>query len=550
MKTLNQKFRLITLTFLSLMLLIGCCTDDSVDNEDDASIDSQYFLGYNGEDNLNTTPTTPNYGFNSGNLPSSVDLTSRFPPIGNQGSYGTCVAWAVAYNLKTALNAIDNNLSSSDLYQDVNQFSPKDLFTAIPNSQKGSNCGGTNFDSAFDVLQQRGVATEQTVPYYSLNGCSQSNLQSSWTTEANNNKIKYWRKIDPSITTIKQNIANNIPVVFGAKLSDNFVSWNSSAVLSSNTSYNNVGQHAYHAMIVSGYDDSRGANGAFKVINSWGTAWGNGGYIWIDYNFFISEFVTTPSNQKPLFIAVNEDESTNPPDDSNTGETGVDLASWVFSDNFVANNYRELYFNIYNIGNSTASPSSNWANAYIYFNAYNANDYGILFYDEFNTNVNSNSFNCPTTDNCVFNYNLPAGSSFTETVFGQPNINRQYVMPNLNGYYYLLLITDANDKFQEIDESNNFFYPSLSPILFINGIVSRGAENEGPGFSFQNTEEVSETKLKNSHRSTIQTLEFRNAYTQNEIMSLLKAEFRDGSFQNKLNNHLTQNGSQVYGDRN
>ena len=46
-----------------------------------------------------------------GGLPSSVDLTKKFPPIGDQGQYGTCVAWASSYNLKTALNGIEKGLS-------------------------------------------------------------------------------------------------------------------------------------------------------------------------------------------------------------------------------------------------------------------------------------------------------------------------------------------------------------------------------------------------------------------------------------------------------
>ena len=33
-------------------------------------------------------------------LPSAVDFTDKFPPIGDQGQYGTCVAWAAGYNLK------------------------------------------------------------------------------------------------------------------------------------------------------------------------------------------------------------------------------------------------------------------------------------------------------------------------------------------------------------------------------------------------------------------------------------------------------------------
>jgi hypothetical protein len=42
-------------------------------------------------------------------------------------------------------------------------------------------------------------------------------------------------------------------------------------------------------MCVVGYDDAR-YGGAFEVQNSWGTKWGNAGYIWIPYTVF-TDFV-------------------------------------------------------------------------------------------------------------------------------------------------------------------------------------------------------------------------------------------------------------------
>jgi hypothetical protein len=47
------------------------------------------------------------------------------------------------------------------------------------------------------------------------------------------------------------------------------------------------GQHGRHAICVVGYDDHQ-YGGAFEIQNSWGTNWGNQGYIWIPYRDFVN----------------------------------------------------------------------------------------------------------------------------------------------------------------------------------------------------------------------------------------------------------------------
>jgi C1A family cysteine protease len=504
-------------------------------------------LGYAGDDNVSKVPTTPNLGYGEGNLPSQVDLTTKFPPIGDQGQYGTCVAWAVAYNLKTALNGMDKGFSASQLASPANQFSPRDLFTAIPDSRKGSDCNGTNFTDALDLLQERGVASLQTVPYTSLGDCSQSNLQAGWTAEANNNKIKYWRKINPGVEDIKKNLANNIPVVFAAKLSDNFMTWNSDNVLSSNTTYNSVGQHAYHALVIGGYDDSKGSGGAFKVINSWGKSWGSEGYIWIDYNFLVNEFCTTEDGDKPIFIASNDEGSVNPPEPVPSA-SGVDLAPWVFSDvSYPEDNdltERAINYNLYNIGNEAASSNSNWSLYYIYYNAYDANDYGVLFYDDFNTSAGPDSYECSSSGNCTFNYTIAAGGDFSSTVFNSQDITRTYYMPRISGDYYLVLIADVEDKFSEQDELNNLFYTSILPTTFDNGYAERRAS--GSGFKFMNDLIFNKQNVSKSKFNTVVTPQFKNAYTQKEIKSFFKKEIRTGAIRSKLNRAIQKRGKVIY----
>ena len=514
---------------LVLICAVSCKNDDDMSTDNG---DEKYTLGWQGDDDVSQVPTSINFGFNqSANLPSRIDLTPHFPPIGDQGQYGTCVAWSLAYNIKSAIAGMNKGLSQEQLASPTNQYSPKDLYLAIPDHQKGG-CNGTNFTFALEVLQSRGVNKMSDIPYEGLGDCSQSNSQAQWAQEAANNRIKYWRRIDPTVTSIKENLSNNIPVILGARLADNFMSWNTDNVISSSTSYNNVGQHAYHALAILGYDDSKGPNGAFRVVNSWSEAWADQGYIWIDYNYLLNEFCVSPDGQKPLFIAADEEGNTQPTNTDPTQST-VDLAPWVFSDYSTYGisgipNERYIDFNIYNIGSQAASTASNWSFYYLYFNAFDANDYGIITYDNFNTSAPFNSYECPGINNCNFNYEIPAGSNFAYEVFNLESISRTYYMPDITGFYYLVLIADAEDVLNEVDEINNLFYTKNDPTLFQNGYALKTTETIKP-FVFENDLTFDQTLLRSNKYNSAITVDHPNAYTTDEVMHFLKHEKKSGN---------------------
>jgi C1A family cysteine protease len=541
MKNLQKLMMIMLLS--ALVLAVSCKKDDS-----NPPATTDHGLGWNGTDDPSTVPSSTNFGFGSGSYPASYSLLDKFPPIGDQGQYGTCVAWAVAYNTKTMVNGLSKGYGASDLASPNKQFSPRDLFTAIDDANKGQNCGGTNFNFALDLVQNRGVATLATAPYTTdLGTCSQSTLDPSWTQEAANYKFKFWRKIDASVEAIKENISQNVPIVFGARLADNFMSHNSDEVISSATSYDNVGQHAYHAMVIGGYDDSKGPNGAFRCINSWGTSWGGNGYFWVDYNFFLNEFVSSLSNETNLYIAANQDSDVNPPDTIDPTVTGVDLIPWVFDDwstySFDYPTERKIDFNIYNAGNADAPSSADWAYYYIYYNAFDANDYGVIFYDQFNTSVAENTYECPNDWNCIFNIPIPAGNDFANYAFGEYWVERTYYMPDITGYYYLLCLADGEDKFQEQDEMNNLFYTTIDPVYFENGMNYKSSEQKESPFTFKNDITVSKENIKRSKYNSAVTQKSRNAYTPEEIFAFFKKEKASGRIDRKVDEYVQRNAA-------
>ena len=529
------------------MLLILCfssCDEETAEIIEEI-IETEFALGWNqSSENLEEIPSDLNLGIGNGTLPSSVDLRAHFPPVGNQGAYGTCVAWAVGYNLKTALEAMDKGHSTSDLTSPSRQFSPKDLFWSIPNSDKGDNCNGTGFEPAMDVMINRGIATMQSVPYDGLGNCNQSNTGGE--AEASGYQISNYRKIEVSVNTIKSYIADNRPVAVGAKLGDNFMQWNSDDILSSHSSFNNVGQHAYHAMVAIGYDDNMGPRGAFRVLNSWGQDWGDIGYIWVDYDFFVS-----PEFCFAAFVATNKEslDPDNDPVDPNVSGN-AELIPWGLYDDDDDSDYdpttRYIEYNVYNVGDETVFANSRWSVSYVYYNAYDAEDYGIMLYDYYTDEYGNPGENGPLQNgglglsgNWWNNVALPPYSGLAEEIVGNDFFTWTYQTPNISGYYYLVLIADTFDDVAEQDESNNLYFLTNSaggPILFENG-VPIGLKDDKEEIRSMSKPQRGQKLMKPSEVNQ----EYSNAYTPEEIKKLIMHEKETGELAAKVEGFLNNN---------
>lgn len=202
-------------------------------------------------------------------IPSSYALT--MPPVGYQGSEGSCVAWAVAYGARSCMQYYKTGATAYS--NATNVFSPEYVFNQVKAS---SNCSSAGMLRSVDLLVSQGVCTWQSMPYNYLDGCSLM-PNSSQTAEASNYKIASYARVQPSdVVTIKTMIASQKPVPFTFNTDGSFDRATAGFIWTTYTGFTGA-----HAMVLCGYDD---AKHAYKAMNCWGISWGDAGYIWIDYD--------------------------------------------------------------------------------------------------------------------------------------------------------------------------------------------------------------------------------------------------------------------------
>ncbi|MBX7085418.1 MAG: hypothetical protein K1X70_03225 [Leptospirales bacterium] len=251
-------------------------------------------------------------------LPSSVDLSSQMPPVSNQGQQNSCVAWATTYATRSYFEqkarqwGYDAPVKGG---RGEHIFSPAYVYNQI----NGGRDQGSVMENAFDLLVRQGAAPWSVMPYTDKDYTTQPTAAQR--SAASNYKLASYRRIPPGdIETIKAELAAGRPVVFGMGIDDNFYQLKNSV-------YDQKGGKTYggHAMALVGYDDGksspRGHRGAFKIINSWGTGWGDKGYGWISYRQWTSEQpwalvgypVDTPTQTQTTTTTTNPTPAPTPP---------------------------------------------------------------------------------------------------------------------------------------------------------------------------------------------------------------------------------------------
>jgi cathepsin L len=185
-------------------------------------------------------------------------------PVKNQGGCGSC--WAFA-----AMGAVESAyLIRANLEMD---FSEQWLVSCT----EAGDCSGGWYETALDYLvdtqdscSKIGAPVELDYPYEAQNAdCSCSETQRFLITN--------WSAVNADIEAMKHAIFTYGPIVVGVLADDLFQCYVGGIFNAhSDDSLN-------HAVVLVGWDDTQGAEGIWLLRNSWGSGWGENGYMRIEY---------------------------------------------------------------------------------------------------------------------------------------------------------------------------------------------------------------------------------------------------------------------------
>ncbi|WP_175414964.1 C1 family peptidase [Nibricoccus aquaticus] len=219
--------------------------------------------------------------------PRKASLEQYCPTPGNQGQYGTCVAFAVAYHARTVLYGAQHGITDKTQLN-ASVFSPTFIYEQIKEAGDASCQKGTNPINALELMKTSGIARIATVPYQCGAPITSNALLEAVDYTINDYQILFMPDVtdyDTRVNTVRKSLAEGYPVVHCFTVVKSFYKapriWRSLP-----TDGGAEGQHGRHAMLIVGYDDDLDG-GCFRVLNSWGPTWADGGYVWIPYTEFV-----------------------------------------------------------------------------------------------------------------------------------------------------------------------------------------------------------------------------------------------------------------------
>lgn len=197
-------------------------------------------------------------------LASSIDWTTQgaVTPVKNQGQCGSCWAFSTTGSLEGAHKIATGSLVS---------FSEQQLVSC---DKVDSGCNGGLMDNAFTYVKSNGLATETSYGYTSSTGTTGTcKSTSSYTLGLTAGQVTGYTDVSESDSAMMSAL-NQQPVSIAIEADKSVFQLYSSGVLTSTS----CGTNLDHGVLAVGYGTSDGTD-YYKVKNSWGTSWGESGYI-------------------------------------------------------------------------------------------------------------------------------------------------------------------------------------------------------------------------------------------------------------------------------
>ena len=200
-------------------------------------------------------------------LPARADVPS-VPPPREQGATSTCVSWSVTYAAASQA-ARRNGLGASVV------LSPAYSYNQVSGDR---TCHSpSSISRTLELLREHGALPIEEFAF-DAGWCGRLPNDAE-RRRAARYRIKGWSRFDASdIEAVKAQLARGVPVLFSMRIGTKLRGHRGDSVLDSD-----AGDFAGHAMVAVGYDNARNA---FRIQNSWGRNWGDGGYGWFSYEFW------------------------------------------------------------------------------------------------------------------------------------------------------------------------------------------------------------------------------------------------------------------------
>jgi Papain family cysteine protease len=232
-----------------------------------------------------TVPLLPAYsGVKYNEIPIKVSLKKYCPVPGDQGKSGSCVGWAVGYGALTIQRAIAESVSDQAR---ITQMANSAAFLYNQIRRNKTDCSeGVYLEDGLALVKNQGDCLEQSFTF-DRTDCGKTPEDKHFN-EAKSYRIQDYAAVfaldeDPKTksTTTCKILATKTPLIVGMGVTESFFEvlpgadrWDPDAAEPITS---------YHAMVVVGYNS---VEKYFDLLNSFGTSWGQNGFIRMSYDDF------------------------------------------------------------------------------------------------------------------------------------------------------------------------------------------------------------------------------------------------------------------------